>query len=107
MPDTSLRAVPPTEQDQQELPEVLGEWSTEGGTTLSLVGKASGQYASIWMQRDGGEPRKIGRAEHAGGVLRSMRWDEPWREQTDSWKEVQRCKASSVVAEWFAEKVSP
>ncbi|MDN3240887.1 hypothetical protein [Glycomyces tritici] len=102
MPNTSLRVVPPTEQDQRELPEVLGEWTTEGGTTLSLVGKASGQYASIWMQRDGGMPRKIGRVEHAGGVLRSTRWEELWRQQTAGWKEIQRSKAAAILADWHA-----
>jgi hypothetical protein len=102
MPNTSLRAVPPTEQDERELPEVLGEWTTEGGTKLSLVGKSRGQYASIWMQRDGNMPRKIGRVEHAGGVLRSIRWDELWREQTEGWKEVQRNQAAAILADWHA-----
>ncbi len=107
MPDTSLRVEISADVDQPDTPEVLGEWITEGGSTLSLVGKPSGQYASIWMQRGGSEPRKIGRAEHAGGVLRSVRWDEPWREQTDAWKEIQRRKVSAILAERFAEQAAP
>lgn len=80
---------------------------TEGGSTLSLVGKPDSQYASIWMQRGGGEPRKIGRAEYAGGVLRAIRWEEPWREQSDAWKEIQRRKVSAIVAEQYAERAAP
>ncbi|WP_100448046.1 hypothetical protein [Glycomyces xiaoerkulensis] len=107
MPDTSLRVEISAEADQPQTPEVLGEWITEGGSTLSLVGKLGGQYTSIWMQRDGSEPCKIGRAEHAGGVLRAVSWDEPWREQTDAWKEIQRHKVSAILAERYAEQAAP
>ena len=45
MPDTSLRVKISADANQPDTPEVIGEWITKGGSTLSLVGKPSGQYA--------------------------------------------------------------
>jgi hypothetical protein len=92
--------------NQPAKPEVLGEWTTEHGNRLTLMARRTTGYASIWLTHLG-KPAKIGSAAHSGRVLREVRWDEPWREQTEAWKNQQRRHIASLIATWHAEGIQP
>ncbi|GAB3221725.1 hypothetical protein GCM10027447_07760 [Glycomyces halotolerans] len=91
----------PQVKSRSSQPEVLGEWLTGKGNRLTLMARRSTGYASIWLDHHG-NPVKIGYALHGGGVVRSVCWDEPWRDQTDAWKAQQRSHIASLVAGWHA-----
>jgi hypothetical protein len=86
--------------------EVLGEWTTERGNLLTLLARRMTGYASIWLNYHG-KPVKIGYAVHASGVLREVRWEAPWREQTQAWKNQQRNHIAALIAAWHAETTEP
>lgn len=86
--------------------EVLGEWTTATGNRLSLKARKATGYASIWLHHRG-NPVKIGHALHAGGVVRELRWEAPWREQTEAWKAQQRHHITALIAEWHAGATGP
>jgi hypothetical protein len=87
-------------------PEILGSWLTCRGNKLTLMARRGTGYASVWLDQQG-TPVKIGYALHAGGVVREVRWDELWREQTDTWKSQQRSQIATLVAAWHAERPGP
>ncbi|WP_133884379.1 hypothetical protein [Glycomyces sp. NRRL B-16210] len=62
--------------------------------------------ASIWLDYNG-KPIRIGYALHAGGVLRQVRWEAPWRDQTRAWKTQQRNHIAALIAAWHAESAQP
>lgn len=86
--------------------EILGEWETASGNMLRLKARRKTGYASIWLDHNG-HPIKIGYAVHAGGVVRGVRWDSPWNEQTSAWKVQQRHHIASLIADWHAENLRP
>lgn len=86
--------------------EILGEWQTATGNMLSLKARSKTGYASIWLDYNG-NPIKIGYAAHAGGVVREVRWEPPWSEQTAVWKVQQRNHIASLIADWHAENLRP
>jgi hypothetical protein len=86
--------------------EVLGEWTTDHGNRLTLMARRATGYASIWLNHHG-KPVKIGYAVHAGGVLREVRWEPLWNEQTDAWKIKQRNHIAALIAAWHAEGTIP
>ncbi|GAA2170521.1 hypothetical protein GCM10010403_49290 [Glycomyces rutgersensis] len=77
--------------------EVLGEWLTDNGNQLTLMARPGTGYASIWLTHHG-QPVKIGYALHAGGVVREVRWEALWTEQTDAWKAHQRRHIAALIA---------
>lgn len=77
--------------------EVLGEWLTDNGNRLTLMARPGTGYASVWLSNHG-QPVKIGRALHAGGVVREVRWEGLWAEQTDAWKSQQRSHITALIA---------
>ncbi|THV41382.1 hypothetical protein [Glycomyces buryatensis] len=83
-------------------PEHLGDWTTASGGSLSLTGRRGSEFATIWHNRTDG-PVKIGRARHAGGVLRSVEWDDAHQDQTEFWKTQQRHQIAALIAAWHAE----
>ncbi|MEU6247462.1 hypothetical protein [Glycomyces sp. NPDC047010] len=87
-------------------PEILGSWLTGRGNKLTVMARRGTGYASVWLDYQG-TPVKIGYAVHAGGVVREVRWEEPWREQTDAWKSQQRSQIAALVAAWHAERPEP
>jgi hypothetical protein len=99
----SLRTAAPEGKSQ---PEVLGEWTTGTGNRLFLKARKTTGYASVWLQRPGA-PVKIGYAMHAGGVVREIRWEEPWAEQTATWKAQQRRQVAALIAAWHAGQAAP
>ncbi len=99
----SLRAA---ERGGKTSPEVLGEWTTGTGNRLTLMARKGTGYASIWLSSRG-QPVKIGYALHAGGVVRSVAWEEPWRNQTEAWKAEQRRQIGALIAAWHAEQPLP
>jgi hypothetical protein len=86
--------------------EVLGEWQTTNGNLLSLKARRKTGYASVWLDYQG-QAVKIGYALHAGGVVREVRWEVPWNEQTRAWKGQQRHHIASLIADWHAEIQRP
>ncbi|MEU5874090.1 hypothetical protein AB0A73_21355 [Glycomyces sp. NPDC047369] len=84
--------------------EVLGRWQSSAGNWLSLKARRRTGYASVWLDYNG-HPVKIGYAVHSGGVLREVRWEVLWAEQTDAWKTQQRRQIASLLAAWHAEGV--
>lgn len=83
--------------------EVLGEWTVDSGNRLMLKARRSTGYASIWLDYRS-QPVKIGYTLHAGGVVREVRWEPPWAEQTEAWKAQQRAHIASLIAAWHAEQ---
>ena len=88
-------------KDRTHEAEVLGEWWTDNGNLLTLMARRFSGSASIWLNSKS-NPVKIGCALHAGGVVREVRWEAPWREQTDAWKTQQRIHIASLIAAWHA-----
>jgi hypothetical protein len=86
--------------------EILGEWETATGNVLRLKARRKTGYASVWLDYNG-DPIKIGYAAHAGGVVREVRWEPPWNEQTPAWKVQQRGHIASLIADWHAENDRP
>lgn len=86
--------------------EVLGEWETVSGNLLTLKTRRKTGSASIWLDYNG-YPVRIGYVLHAGGVVRKVRWEAPWREQTQAWKTQQRNHIAKLVASWHAEGTTP
>ncbi|WP_335985903.1 hypothetical protein [Glycomyces sp. MUSA5-2] len=86
--------------------EILGEWQTTNGNRLMLKARSKTGYASIWLDHNG-HPVKIGYTLHAGGVLRDLRWEAPWREQTQAWKTQQRNHIAALIAAWHADNHRP
>ncbi|WP_199040003.1 hypothetical protein [Glycomyces salinus] len=103
MTTASLRAA---ESGGKTSPEVLGEWTTGTGNRLTLMARKGTGYASTWLNYRG-QPVKIGYALHSGGVVRSVSWEEPWRDQTEAWKAEQRRQIASLIAAWYAEQPLP
>jgi hypothetical protein len=79
----------------------LGEWATENDNRLMLKARRTTGYASIWLDHRG-HPVRIGYALHASGVVREVRWEAPWAEQTDAWKAQQRSHIAALIAAWHA-----
>lgn len=77
--------------------EVLGEWLTDNGNQLTLMARPGTGYAPIWLSYHG-QPVRIGYALHAGGVVREVRWEALWAEQTDAWKAQQRSHIAALIA---------
>ncbi|WP_133884181.1 hypothetical protein [Glycomyces sp. NRRL B-16210] len=77
--------------------EVLGEWLTDNRNRLTLMARPGTGYASVWLSYHG-QPVKIGRALHAGGVVREVSWEGLWAEQTDTWKSQQRSLITALIA---------
>ncbi|MQM28302.1 hypothetical protein [Glycomyces albidus] len=77
--------------------EVLGEWLTDNGNQLTLLARPGTGYASVWLSNHG-QPVKIGCALYAGGVVREVRWEGLWTEQTDAWKSQQRSHITALIA---------
>lgn len=94
------------EKGNRATPEILGSWLTGRGNKLTVMARRGTGYASVWLDQQG-TPIKIGYALHAGGVVREVRWDEPWREQTDAWKSQQRDQIAALVAAWHADRPEP
>jgi hypothetical protein len=86
--------------------EILGEWQTATGNVLRLKARRKTGYASIWLDYNS-NPIKIGYVAHAGGVVREVRWEPPWNEQTTAWKAQQRNYIASLIADWHAENIRP
>lgn len=82
--------------------EILGEWETEKGNRLMLKARRLTGYASVWLYYHG-HPVKIGYALHSSGVVREVRWETHWREQTETWKATQRRHIASLIAAWHAD----
>jgi hypothetical protein len=93
-------------QSNRATPEILGSWLTGRGNKLTVMARRGTGYVSVWLDHLG-TPVKIGYALHAGGVVREVRWEEPWREQTDAWKSQQRSHIASMVAAWHAGQPKP
>lgn len=86
--------------------EILGEWETATGNVLRLKARRKTGYASVWLDHNG-NPIKIGYAVHSGGVVREVRWEAPWNEQTPAWKAQQRNHIASLIVDWHAENSRP
>ncbi|MEU6250466.1 hypothetical protein [Glycomyces sp. NPDC047010] len=99
-------STPSNGQDPKAVFEILGEWETPSGNRLTLKARKTSGYASVWLSWHG-KPVRIGYALHAGGVVREVRWEEPWNEQTDVWKTEQRKHVAALIAAWHAGQPRP